>query len=133
MAIVLGCAAALEDIFRRTISNWTNLTGLAAGLLYHGIREGISGIGLSAAGALIGLGIFLVFYWVGALGGGDVKLMAAFGSLLGPTTILMAALFAALIGALFAAATLAWNRSEGTIPYAPAISLGAWMALLGQG
>jgi Flp pilus assembly protein protease CpaA len=45
----------------------------------------------------------------------------------------VAALLAAVIGALLAAASLAWNRHRRVIPYAPAIVLGAWLALLGKG
>ena len=81
----------------------------------------------------MGFLVFLVFYVAGAMGAGDVKLMAAFGALLGPAGILLAALFAAPAGGLMAAAWLAWKPGARDIPYAPAITLGAWLALLGQG
>ena len=67
------------------------------------------------------------------MGAGDLKLAAAFGSLLGPAGILLAALLAAPIGALMAAACLAWKWRTRAIPYAPALTLGAWLALLGKG
>jgi prepilin peptidase CpaA len=133
IAIALGCAAAFDDLRRNAVSNWINLSALLAGLIYHTIRHGWAGLGLAAAGALLGFAVFLVFFWLGAMGGGDVKLMAAFGALLGPSGILLAALLAAPIGALIAAGCLAWNRHRRSIPYAPAIVLGAWMALLGRG
>jgi prepilin peptidase CpaA len=133
IALALGCAAAFDDLRRNAISNWINAVALLAGLLYHGICHGWIGFGLALAGALLGFVVFLVFYWLGAMGGGDVKLMAAFGALLGPSGILLAALLAAPIGALIAAACLAWNRRRRSIPYAPAIVLGAWLALLGRG
>ena len=44
-----------------------------------------------------------------------------------------AALLAAVIGAWLAAASLGWNRHRRVMPYAPAIVLGAWLALLGKG
>jgi len=65
------------------------------------------------------------------MGGGDVKLMAAFGALLGPPGILLAALMAALFGGIW---TLAWVASRpraAAIPYAPAIVLGAWASWIG--
>ena len=133
IAIALGCAAAFDDLRRNAVSNWINLLALGAGLLYHGISRGWPGFGLALAGALLGFVVFLVFYWLGAMGGGDVKLMAAFGALLGPSGILLAALLAAPIGAVMAAICLAWNRRRRSIPYAPAIVLGAWLALLGRG
>lgn len=131
MAIVLGCAAAVDDLRRRAISNWINVTGIAAGLIYQTVRHGFRGLGLAAAGAAVGFTIFLVCYWMGAMGGGDLKLMAAFGTILGPAGILAAALLASIIGGLIAAGCLALDRRKRAIPYAPAIVLGCWMALLG--
>jgi prepilin signal peptidase PulO-like enzyme (type II secretory pathway) len=64
-----------------------------------------------------------------AMGGGDVKLMAAFGALPGPGGVLTAAVFAALIGALCALGALL--RGRRAIPYAPALAAGACAALLG--
>jgi prepilin peptidase CpaA len=133
MAIALGCAAAFNDLRRGAVSNWINAVALLAGFTYHGIHRGWTGLGLALAGSLLGFFVFLVFYWLGAMGGGDVKLMAAFGALLGPSGILLAALLAAPIGALIAAASLVWNRRRRSIPYGPAIVLGAWLALLGRG
>ena len=133
IAITLGCAAAFDDLRRNAVSNWINALALGAGLLYHAVRGGWTGFALALAGALLGFVVFLLFYWLGAMGGGDVKLMAAFGALLGPSGILLAALLAAPAGALIAAACLAWNRRRRSIPYAPAIVLGAWLALLGRG
>ena len=61
--------------------------------------------------------------------GGDVKLMAAFGALLGPSVTMTAAVLAAVIGALMAAGSLLLFRRRKAIPYGPAIVLGAWLAL----
>jgi prepilin peptidase CpaA len=133
IAAGLGCAAAACDLRRRTVSNWITAGGLAAGVLEHAWRGGGSELALSAGGAAIGFAAFLIFYWAGALGGGDLKLMAAFGALLGPRGILVAALLAAPIGGLLAAACLLAHRGARAIPYAPAIVLGAWLALLGRG
>lgn len=131
IAIVVGCAAAVDDLRRRAISNWISVTGLAGGLTYHTVRHGFRGLGLAAAGAAIGFAIFLVCYWMGGMGGGDLKLMAAFGAILGPAGILTAALLASIIGASIAAGSLMLDRRKRAIPYAPAIVLGAWLALLG--
>jgi prepilin peptidase CpaA len=74
--------------------------------------------------------MFLVFYLLGGMGGGDVKLMAGFGGLLGPSGILVATLFTGVVGGLLAAVGLVCNRKCRAIPYAPAIVLGSWLALL---
>jgi hypothetical protein len=58
--------------------------------------------------------------------------MAAFGSLLGPGGALLAALFAAVAGALLTAAIIAWKPGARAIPYAPAIVAGAWLVAIGR-
>jgi prepilin peptidase CpaA len=93
----------------------------------------LAGLAWSAGGAAAGFAVFLVFYLLGGMGGGDLKLSAAFGALLGPSGILLAALLAAPLGAAMAAACLVWRWRVRAIPYAPALTLGAWLALLGRG
>ena len=133
--LLIGAAAVAEDLWRRQISNWTALTLLAAGFLIRTVEEGWRGFGASLSGCALGFGIFLIFYLLGGLGGGDVKLMAAFGALLGPMGIVTAAWVAAILGAFAAGSYLAWLRLRNretrglSIPYAPAIVLGCWITL----
>ncbi len=133
LVVALGCAAVFDDLRRHAVSNWITVPVLAAGLLVQGVESGFPGLARAAGGAALGLAVFLVFYLLGGMGGGDIKLMAAFGALLGPLGILVAALFAAISGALIAAFWLLWNRNRLAIPYAPAIVVGAWLAWLGKG
>ena len=88
---------------------------------------------VSASMAMAGFLILLPCHWCGAMGGGDVKLMAAYGALLGPSGILLAAVFTAVFGGLSAAGASLCNRRAPAVPYAPAIVLGAWISLLGGG
>jgi prepilin peptidase CpaA len=132
VAAGLGVAAVVEDLRRRRVPNWLTAAGLAGGL-GCAAWGGWHGLGMAAAGTLVGFLILLPFHWWGAMGGGDVKLMAAYGALLGPSGILLAALFAAVLGGLSAAGTLLWKPRTAAIPYAPAIVLGAWISLLGGG
>jgi prepilin peptidase CpaA len=132
-AVLLGCAATFDDLRRRAIANWISVAGLAAGLVYHTAMRGWMGLAWSAGGAAEGFAIFLIFYCLGGMGAGDLKLSAAFGALLGPSGILVAALLAAPLGAVLAAVCMAWRWRVRTIPYAPALTLGAWLALLGRG
>ena len=120
------------DIAWRRVPNWLSVTGVAAGLLCA-LPRGWHGLALSAAGAALGFALLLPLHWCGAMGGGDVKLMAAYGTFLGPAGILLAAFFAAIAGGLCAAAALLRKPREAAIPYAPAIVLGAWISLLGGG
>ena len=132
IGVLLGCAASTDDLRRRQIANWINMSGLAAGLACHLVAGGLAGLARSAGGAAIGFALFLIFYCLGGMGAGDLKLAAAFGALLGPSGILVAALLAAPIGAMIAGVCLVW-RGARAIPYAPALTLGAWLALLGRG
>ena len=84
MLLALVIAAAVYDILYRRIPNWLTaagvLTGFAMnGLLYHGWP----GIHLSLFGFAIGFGVYLVLHLLHAMGAGDVKLMAAVGSMVG--------------------------------------------------
>jgi prepilin peptidase CpaA len=140
LIVIVGLAAVLEDLTRRRISNWTSGGALIAGLIVHFAQKGWPGVLHSLFGAAIGFGVFLIFYLLGGMGGGDIKLMAGFGALLGDSQIVPAALWAAMTGGLMAVVYLAVRavaRRAGTagkaaesIPYAPAITAGAWLALV---
>ena len=147
ISFVVGTAAVVEDLTRRRISNWTWGVALTSGLVLHVSRAGWSGAVSAGAGALVGFTVFLIFYLLKGMGAGDVKLMAGFGSLLGPSAILCAAWIAAVAGALIgvgyavgislgrrhlAGAGTRILRAE-TIPYAPAIVAGAWLAEVALG
>src|SRR4051812_47502192 len=121
IAIALGSSAVWDDLRHRTISNWISLTGVLSGLAYHSSHRGWHGLATALEGAALGLGVFLVVYALGGMGGGDVKLMAAFGSLLGPSGILTAVVLICGIGGLMAAASLLIRRQQKAIPYGPAI------------
>lgn len=142
LALFIGTAAVVEDLRFRTISNWITFGAMGAGTAYHAITGGWSGLGSSLLGLIVGFCAFLLFYLLGGMGGGDIKLMAGFGSILGGLAASgQAALFAAAIGGLLAGATLAFRwllakvqrqkiSGSPSIPYAPAITAGAWLTLL---
>ncbi len=140
---VVGGAAALEDLARRTVSNWTSVAALAAGLICQTMAGGWKGLGLAVLGAAAGFAVFLVFYILGGMGGGDVKLMAGFGAVIGVSRVLEAAFWTALAGGIIALAVLGAaairskiqardGKAPGpvAIPYAPAIVVGVWLTVL---
>src|SRR5262245_55592163 len=148
LIVIVGLASVIEDLGWRRISNWTSGGAVAAGLVVHFLSKGWSGALHSLLGAVIGFAVFLAFYLLGGMGGGDVKLMAGFGALLSDSRILPAALLAAASGGIMALGYLAVRgvlqrsrSSKGTpgdaknsesIPYAPAITAGAWLALVSE-
>lgn len=75
--------AAVEDWRHRRIPNW-----LTFGLILTGIAQSFGSLGTvspsqAGLGFLIGFGITLLPFLLGALGGGDVKLLAGAGAWLG--------------------------------------------------
>ena len=99
--IALGIAVYYDLRFRR-IPNWLTLSALVAGIGYHAITGGFAGLGLSLLGMAAGFGCFFLFYIAGGMGAGDVKLMAAIGSLIGPRDVLFAAAYTAIAGGVYA-------------------------------
>ena len=150
IAIAVGVAATVDDLARRHIANWIPAAALAGGLGWQIGRAGWHGLLTALGGAALGFCVFLVFFLMGGMGAGDIKLMAGFGALLGAGLLLEAALWAAGIGGLLALGAIAWQavakkwRAPGaltpedrerraSIPYAPAITLGVWLALVPKG
>ena len=136
VAVTLGLAASAEDLLRRTISNWWSLAALLSGISLHTWHTGWRGIAAALLGAVAGFAVFLVFYLLGGMGGGDIKLMAGFGSLVGISQLLVFAFWTALVGGVLAALVLAVNsflrtaNKRPSIPYAPAIAAGVCLALV---
>jgi len=107
MAGVVGVAACIDDLWRRRISNWIPCSAFAGGVILQTMQHGLRGAGSALVGALAGGCVFLAFYLLGGMGGGDVKLMAGFGALLGVKQLLLAALWTAGCGGLMALAVIA--------------------------
>ena len=85
--LVLLVAAVIDwQTFR--VPNVLTATLFTSGLIYHALL-GPSGSFFSAvAGAVFGFGILILLYLIGAVGAGDVKLLAGVGAWLGmPLTV----------------------------------------------
>lgn len=148
LSVAVGVAASAEDIWRRRVSNAISASALLGGLGLHAWLDGWAGVSHSLLGFGFGFLVFFVFFLLGGMGGGDVKLMAGFGAILGLQQTVTAAIMTALIGGLMAVIYLVgkklrrWARGEalaaGTgdrkdfIPYAPAISLGVLLSFLSE-
>lgn len=127
--------AAWGDLRARIIPNWLNLS-IALGAPLWWWTNGWSlwpDIVLQIALACAVFFVFAACFAIGAMGGGDVKLIAAL-SLWLPLSPLMRMLFVmALLGGVVTIATLAvhrWRKTLGNpeIPYGVAISLaGLWV------
>jgi prepilin peptidase CpaA len=151
IAVLVGLAATVDDLARRQIANWIPAAALAGGFGWQIGQEGWMGALHALAGAAAGFAVFLAFYLLGGMGGGDVKLMAGFGALLGTGRLIEAALWTAGVGGVLALAVVMYQtvrqrfgsakrietaeekERQGSIPYAPAITLGVWLSLVPKG
>ena len=101
--------AAVSDVRIQKIPNWLTLSAVVVGLACHTATNGFAGFLFSLQGALLGLGLLMLFYLAAGMGAGDVKLMAAVGGLLGPKGVFVAFIYTALIGGIVAVALLLWK------------------------
>jgi prepilin peptidase CpaA len=79
--------AIVSDLRYRKIFNWLTLPAMGVGLFVSYFLGGLSGLAFGFTGVLL---IFIAFGWmwgVKILGAGDVKLLMAFASLAGASTV----------------------------------------------
>jgi prepilin peptidase CpaA len=152
-ALIAGLLyAVMTDLRSRRISNKLTFPAMLLGLVANTALGGWGGLQNSALGWAAGLGIMLIPFVLGAMGAGDVKLLAAIGAVKGPEFVLVAALYACVAGGLLAVYYVVKERrvtntvrylscgwlwalkgngpKAGAIPYAPAIAAGVVLALL---
>jgi prepilin peptidase CpaA len=101
-ALVLCAAASALDVKSGRIPNILTFGAAAVGFVVGATTHGLPGLGQAAAGWVVGCGLFLPFFLLGGMGAGDVKLLAALGAWLGPSTTLFVALYAGIAGGVMA-------------------------------
>jgi len=159
-AIVLtaGAAATVIDVRVRRVPNVVTMSVASVGLLLAMSGRGDITLGAALAGLAVGLAVMLPGHVLGATGAGDVKLVAAFGTLLGPLDILGAFIRMAIAGGVIAlivalvrgrlresvngtallvmsggraGAMISDPAVNNRFPFAPAIAIGAALMVLG--
>lgn len=108
-AILSAIAACVTDLQARRIPNALTLGSAGAALVYYGVTAGWAGLGFAGAGWIVGTLLFLPLFVLRGIGGGDVKLLAAFGAWLGPGPVIWVALWGAVAGGVLALAISAWH------------------------
>jgi prepilin peptidase CpaA len=149
--------ATVIDLRTRRIPNVLTATIAAVGIGIAAAGLNVVSVGAAALGLVVGLALMMPGHVLGATGAGDVKLMAAIGSLLGPMLVFKAVLFTLVAGGVLAvivafkrkrlATTIATTARMLAAPsdahneismappssrfaYAPAIALGSMIAAL---
>lgn len=129
--IVLLFSAAHFDLKERRIPNQVILIGLA-GVATLAASGGLPTLGAAALGLIVTLALFSPIYFLGWLGGGDIKLIALVGGFFGLEQIFPVALFITLAGGALSLIYLSLSRLglvDPRVPYAVAV-LGGVIAQL---
>jgi prepilin peptidase CpaA len=101
-AVVTVLVACISDVSTSRIPNLLTFTTAAAAILFHTLSPTGSGGTQVLLGLLVGLAVFFPLFALGAMGAGDVKLMAALGAWLGGKSIIYVALYGSLAGGVLA-------------------------------
>ncbi|MBI2444245.1 MAG: prepilin peptidase [Candidatus Magasanikbacteria bacterium] len=135
LLITVLSIAVYTDLTRRQIPNWLTLGGLGLALIWSLLHGAVIFFPHLAGAALAS--VWLVFWRLGYLGGGDAKLMLAVGAILGSPKAIAATVYIALAGGMQAASTLFWHhyrhpaagnrpiRQRFPFPYSLAIAAGS--------
>jgi prepilin peptidase CpaA len=114
LLIVLGMAA-FTDICWRRIPNQLTYPAMLAGISYHVLQNGAAGFLFSLCGILVGMGLLMLLFVTGGMGAGDVKLLGVMGAFLGAQAVVVATLYAAIIGGIYAVILLVVHRSAARL------------------
>ena len=72
---VVLIVAAVIDGFELRVPNLITFPFILSGWAYSGYAYGFEGLLWSLGGTLLGMSILMLFYMIGGMGAGDVKLM----------------------------------------------------------
>jgi prepilin peptidase CpaA len=98
IVIAISVAACVVDVRTRRIPNVLTFGAALGGVLIQILAGGFHGALTAAGGWLVGTLLFLPFFLLRGMGGGDVKLLAGIGAWLGPADTLWLAAYSALAG-----------------------------------
>jgi len=124
-------AASATDLWKFKVYNALTFPTLLLGLACSGWLGGWPGLGSSLLGAGLGLGLLVVFFALGGVGAGDVKLLMAVGAWLGPFLTYQVFVASAFAAGLYAAA-LIWSRGGPMAVVAEVYLLGMALARPGR-
>lgn len=129
VSVVAVCVAT--DIALAKIYNFVVVPAALAGIGLNAFLSGWSGVWDSGLGLGLGFGLFAILFAMGAVGGGDVKLIAAIGAVCGWVFVLNVIVFSLVANGVMAAARLARRgKLGGTLRKAGRLVLGLFSGRL---
>lgn len=125
--ILLLLCASLCDLRTRQIPNSLSLAIAGVGLLHHAPFTALVGLFITGLPYLLG-----AIFSDGKIGGGDIKLMAACGAVLGPLYGTVQSILGLTLVLLFALALSfrhgLYSTSQTALPLAPFLAVGGIVA-----
>src|SRR5262245_20286650 len=124
LVLVVTAVGAVYDWRAGHIPHWLTLGALGVGILSHAViavlasgrpGDAVGAVGYSLLGAAACAIVPLVLYQAGAIGGGDVKLLAAVGAILRPMLGVEAELYAFVAVMIIMPGWLAYHGKLGTV------------------
>jgi prepilin peptidase CpaA len=112
-AVLVALVGAVTDIRSARIPNRLTYTALLLALGLRTALLGLAGLKSGATGMLMAGGLFLLLYALGAMGGGDMKLIAAVGAWVGSTQVMMLIVAAALAGGILGIGRIIFTKMVG--------------------
>jgi len=109
-AVLVASIGAVSDVRSARIPNLLTYSSLGAALMLRLAVLGWTGFKSGGFGMLAAGGIFLVLFVMGAMGGGDMKLMASIGAWVGSEHVVTILLVAALAGGALALVQIIFGR-----------------------
>ncbi len=131
---VLLFVAAISDLRSRSISNWLN-GAIALGAIPFWFAIGLDPwpmMAIQLGLAIATFALFAIFFALGAMGGGDVKMIAALALWLPAGLLLNVLMIMAVAGGLLTVIVWLWHKARRTplsegVPYGVAIAIaGIW-------
>lgn len=94
--------SAVTDYRLQKIPNIITYPTMAFAIGYHSFTSGFNGFCFSLTGLFTGLALLILPYLLGGMGAGDAKLMGAIGAGIGSAQVIVAFLYSAIVGGVYA-------------------------------
>lgn len=104
--IIVLVICGITDMLYQRVFNFITYPAILTGLVLNTLGSGRLGFQASLIGFLIGFIVFFIMFLFAGMGGGDVKLMATIGALMGYPFIIYAGAFSGLFGFVMAIVVL---------------------------
>lgn len=100
-ATLILIAGVIDDLRSRKVHNQLFLGATAVAFLVATVTGGVAGFGSAITGFIAGIAVLLPLVLMGVIGAGDMKLLAAFGAVVGWSAVIDVAILSLIWGALF--------------------------------